>query len=138
MVGTGAAGCPPDPAGSGVLAGVAVRLYGGGTTVGATREPPVGVGAAGGVGGAAGLAGGAIGAAVGVRAATAVGVGSIFHTTGVGVPWASSVIGAAFGPHAQVIATSITTGSQRTPISESILMNRLTNAHRFSTSPGLG
>src|SRR6266496_204445 len=55
MVGTGAAGCPPDPAGSGVLAGVAVRLYGGGTTVGATREPPVGVGAAGGVGGAAGL-----------------------------------------------------------------------------------
>jgi hypothetical protein len=43
-----------------------------------------------------------------------VGVGSIFHGTGVVVPWASSVIGAAFGPHAEVIATSNTIGRQRT------------------------
>jgi hypothetical protein len=54
----------------------------------------------------------------------AVGVGSIFHCTGVGVPCTSSLIGAAFGPHAEAIATSMRTSSQRTPTSGSLLLSR--------------
>jgi hypothetical protein len=79
---------------------MAAAPSGGGTTVGAKRAPPVGVGMA---------------AAVGVGGPS-VGVGSIFHGTGVGVACASSVIGAAFGPHAEAITASPITGSQHTPI----------------------
>jgi hypothetical protein len=69
-------------------------------TGGANGVPPVGVG---------------IGAAAAVGR-PAVGVGSIFHGTGVGVDCASRVMGAAWGPHAQA------TNAYRMPISHRALI----------------